>query len=225
MAEQAAKARIIKHMNADHQASLSYYLQHYAHLSARAADKALLHDISFTAMTIQTSDGGLHHVAIAPPMASWADARPRAVAMDQEARAALGLSEVAVAEYVPPRAPLHLLIIGGLLFFYGSYAALAMGYLRPGSWYWEQVLRLFPGGPESYCWVLRTIFWPVIAIHVAEAVWMEARKLKKHGVVRGTGLWWLWMIGTFIEGFGSHDRFNKLVRRKGREMENVKRQH
>jgi hypothetical protein len=84
--EAAAKERIIKHLNNDHQQSLSYYLQHFNSLSPWEASAPTLTDITFDALTFRTSSGGMSTIPLYPPMASWSEARIRTVEMDLTAR-------------------------------------------------------------------------------------------------------------------------------------------
>jgi len=46
-----------------------------------------------------------------------------------------------------------------------------------------------------------------------ECVWIQKTRLRKHGVMTGTALWWKWIVATFIEGVGSVKRFDGEVRR------------
>src|SRR5438046_6159284 len=95
----AAKARILNHMNADHQAELSHYLRHYSHLSRSAARSPKLTDISLDSITIIATNGSTYSIALTPPMASLSEARNRLIKMDQDARSALGISDIRVSEY------------------------------------------------------------------------------------------------------------------------------
>ena len=97
--DDAAKARIISHMNSSHADSLSAYLQYYNRVPLPAASKPTLVDISLSSMTICDANQKSHTVRFSPPMASFADARIRTVAMDSEARRALG---VRITAYEPP---------------------------------------------------------------------------------------------------------------------------
>lgn len=58
-----------------------------------------------------------------------------------------------------------------------------------------------------------TLFWVILAVHVLEAVWIHHSRLTRHGVATGSALWWLWVLTTFAEGFGSILRFDAEVRR------------
>jgi hypothetical protein len=225
--EEAIKARIIKHMNTEHAESLSLYLQHYCDLSPSAAENPKLTDMTYESLTIETSNASATYtIPIEPRMQSWSDVRPRVVAMDRDARAALGLpplpsdsssppSPVTVTTYDPPTAPFHLFVIFLVLWFYTGYFLLLNGTLRPGTWYWEHVMCWFPvRGAQGYKWLHMVLAGPVVGVHVAETVWMVGR-LRWYGVEVGTGLWWKWVGSTFLEGGGAHQRLGAVVRRGG----------
>lgn len=233
----AAKARIIKHMNADHQKELVHYvgclnrkeeqlidstlkLRYYAQLSPSAARSPKLEDISLKSMTISTLASGTHTIPIEPPMDSYADARLRAVSMDEKARAALGISSIQIKRFVKPTTA-NFVVMGLCVYTFTSFFLQSIGVIAPGTKAWQLIDSIFPGGAERYTWLQRTIGLPVIAIHAAEAAYMSHR-LKKHGVEIGSGLWWQWVLDNFFEGFGAHDRFGKEVKRLKVEQENKK---
>jgi Protein of unknown function (DUF2470) len=223
-------------MNTEHAESLSLYLRHYSNLSATAAENPKLVDMSYSSLTIESADGTPHEIPIEPQMQAWSDARPRVVAMERDARAALGLppleaaadehdsaaasagapAKVAVTAYDAPTAPFHVFMIGLVVFFFGGYFARRSGHwLVPGAWYWENVMVYFPlGGAEGYAWLQDKLGVPVVLLHGAETLWMVG-KLRAHKVRMGTGLWWKWVGATFLEGFGAHQRFHAVVRRGG----------
>lgn len=212
---EAAKARIIKHMNADHAESLSYYLQHYRSLSARAARGAILDDITLSAMSLRTTDNDLHQIPFNPPMTSWAEARQRTVDMDREAREALGISSIRITTYEPPRSPFQIFVFGACLFTFNVF--MFRNKIVPGTWFWEVPLQYWPGGPEWFVWIAKTIALPVVVIHLVESYMLDTTRLKKHGVERGTALWWKWVFSCFIEGYGSYQRTGAIVERKRKE--------
>ncbi len=86
--ETAMRARVLAHMNNDHQADLSLYLRHVVGLSPAAAARAQMTDADLSSMTIR-SVAGTHRVPINPPIARWSEARSRLVRMSAEAHAAL----------------------------------------------------------------------------------------------------------------------------------------
>lgn len=76
---------------------------------------------------------------------------------------------------------------------------------------------IFMGGLDAVAAVLagycKVFFCGILAIHVAECVWMQNTRLPKHSVFTGSALWWKWIAATFIEGIGSVKRFDGEVRR------------
>jgi len=211
----ASKARIIKHMNGDHQRELSHYLRHYCSLSASKARKPLLRDLDFNSMTIQTTDGAAHIVPISPPMSSWADARIRAVDMDRTARASLGISHLVVNEYQPPKLLLVPMIEVIMLMFFGM-AFQSM--IVPGTFVYEFLQKWYPGGASWALWVMNAVGGPILVIHVIEAFWMMT-KLKRFGVETGSSLWYKWVGNNLAEGITTHFRFDAIVRTLEKEAE------
>jgi Domain of unknown function (DUF2470) len=217
----AAKQRIIKHMNNDHADSLSLYLQHYGKLPARSTRGAIMTDISLSAMTFRTTDGKAHIIPLKPPMTSFAEARTRSVDMDREARSALDISSIKLTSYLPPQQPVHVIIFSLCLMAYINFATKHK--FVPGNWFHDNVLPWWPGGAESYLWAVNKVFYPMLAIHITEAVLLDRIKLRKYGVERGSLLWWKWIVSVFIEGWGSWKRIDEEVERK--RMEAEKAQH
>jgi hypothetical protein len=216
----AAKDRIIKHLNADHQKSLSYYLQHYKELSARAASKPLARDITFEALTIESVDGKSHTIPFNPPMKSWSEARMRTVEMDREARAALDISPISITAYEPPKSPAHLTVFGLCVFTFVVFVI--RNRIVEGTWFYDNVLPWYPGGPKWFLWIAKVIALPVLGIHLGEAYWLDRSRLRKHGVERGTALWYKWIASCFIEGMGCFQRIDATVKRKTLEAEKAK---
>jgi hypothetical protein len=216
----AMQQRIITHMNADHQPSLSLYLQHYLALSPRAARNPTLTSISLSSLSILTRDGKTHTIPFKPPMTSYAEARTRTVEMDREAREALGVSSIRITTFSPPKSPFHLTILFLVLLTFTIF--LTRQKIVPGTLVYDRILPYFPGGPTWFLWIANTILLPVLAIHITETVVMERTRLRKYGVERGSGLWWVWMVDCFLEGYGSFQRFDGLVEGKRREAEKAK---
>jgi hypothetical protein len=214
------KQRIISHLNADHQISLSYYLRHYAHLSSRAARSPTLTDISLSSMTLVTPSGKTHTIPLNPPMKSFAEARQRTVDMDRESRAALNISNIRITSYEPPRSPQHVIVFGLCVMTFTFFATRHK--IVPGTWFYDNVLPWFPGGPESFLSTVKRIFAPVVAIHAFEAYWLDRTRLRRYGVERGSVLWWKWIVNNFIEGFGCMQRIDRMVKRKEVEAEKAK---
>jgi len=202
--DDAAKARIISHMNSSHADSLSAYLQHYNRVPLPAASNPSMVDISLSSMTIRDANLKTHTVRFSPPMASLADARVRTVAMDTEARRALG---VRITSYQAPRRPLHLLVFG--LCAMSFVLDLTYQYIVPGTFVYDVlVVPWYPGGPEWFFWTTRMQTLPKILIHLTETFLLDRTRLSRYGVKRWSGLWWKWALSCFIEGFGTFQRID-----------------
>lgn len=204
----ASKERTMTHMNKEHTEDLSLYLRHFSGLSSSAAaDSPRMTDIDERSMTIATASGGTHVIPFSPPMASWADRRTRLVDMSMEARQALGLS--GGARFKRP-AGADLISFFGVLFYWTSWGAVRAGLVKPGTAPWRLLEAVrFPGGPAMFTWLTETIFVPVVAIHVAEAWWLDRTRLAPAGVKRLSVDWLLWMSSCFIEGVPSFLRFDR----------------
>ncbi|PBP22039.1 hypothetical protein BUE80_DR007150 [Diplocarpon rosae] len=175
--DDAARARILHHMNADHADSLSLYLQHFCHLSPAAARGGTLVALSLAAMHLRTADGRTHTIPFHPPLTTWADARARSVAMDREARAGRGRAALRITAYEPPRTLGHIAVFVTCL---GALAALATHCgIGPGTGVGDGLRRWPPGGPERGVWLARTIGWPLLAIHLCEAWNLDRTRLRR----------------------------------------------
>jgi hypothetical protein len=75
-------------------------------------------------------------------------------------------------------------------------------------------------GPQSFgarfahfCYTIQpALITSMLAIHLAEAAWMHATRLRRYNVPLLGRVWWAWMLSTFIEGFGAFQRLDALVR-------------
>lgn len=65
------------------------------------------------------------------------------------------------------------------------------------------------------------LFGLILGIHIVETVWLWKTRLSKHGVKVGSGVWWLWTLSAFFEGFGTFKRFDKEVYLAKKEMGGV----
>lgn len=230
MATKDPRARIMSHMNKEHGADLERYLRAFNGVPAPAARGAQLTDLSLTTLTIATSSSGAqqqqqqqHSVEVTPPMKSLADARERFVAMAARARERLGLGDVRVTKCAAPRG-LGLFTFLGVAFYFVSAAALAAGFLRPENpALWGVLDACFPyRGAEGFVWSVRTIALPVAVIHCAEAWHMARSRLGRYGVEIGGGVWWLWVLKTFVEGFPAFAAFDALVAEERAKKDAVK---
>ncbi|KAF5010447.1 hypothetical protein FDECE_3395 [Fusarium decemcellulare] len=215
-ADDARKTRIVTHMNQDHTREISYYLRHYAHLSASAASSPVLRDVDLNGMSIRSRDGRDHFIPFTPPLASWAETKDRIIEMAVSAREALGLSDIVITQYTLPEG-FGVIVAGSVLFYF--FCAASLSWVQPGTEAWKLLEVGFPGGPTSFRWVVDTIFWPVIGIHVFECILFD-RKLQRHGVERFSGQWLIWLVNCFIEGFPTFKRVDAIVARKQQDKNN-----
>lgn len=215
MADEAAQKRIITHMNKEHTLELSHYLRHKAGLSARAASRPWLKSITLDSMTIAA--GGLggreFPVPFTPPLTAYSEARDRLVAMEDEARAALGLADVHIDGYTPPTSAAEVVVAATIAVYGVCYATL--GAVTPANpRVWDLVQRFFPGGADEYRSVVRSIMPILLGIHVLETWYMSYARLPKYGVVTGTKTWWAWIASTMWEGFGCFTRIDRIAEEK-----------
>ncbi|KAI1004945.1 hypothetical protein K3495_g3270 [Podosphaera aphanis] len=212
--EDTTKARIMKHMNTDHAESLVLYLRHYSKLSPQTAHGAMIYEISVSSMNLRTPDSRTHTILFEPPMNSLADVRERMIEMDRTVRSALGISNIRLTRYLPPASPLHVSVFGVCLFTFVTFGMVRRGdVIVPGTFYHDHVLPWFPGGPEMFIWIAQKIALPTVAIHIAEAWYLDRTRLRKYGVERGTRLWWCWIVSCLIEGFGTFQRIDAELQR------------
>ncbi len=207
-----ARRRIITHMNKDHHDSLVRFLEHYAHVSAYSARKAKLAEFQLDSLTIVSSNGRPHVIHIAPPLKSFSKARERMVAMDQETLRGLGRSNVTVKEYIPPNSVL------GIATFVSAGTTMLCFSRRsnflPGSLLYAFILSYVPRYAQ-FCYDIQPwLFYVVVTIHLCEATWMARTRLRKHSVPMLSGLWWKWVLSTFIDGVGSFWRLDAMVKQE-----------
>ncbi|KAI9642838.1 hypothetical protein NHQ30_008572 [Ciborinia camelliae] len=208
----AIKARILKHMNADHASSLSLYLRSYCHLSPSEASNPTLLDMSLSSLTISSKSGKSHTIPLEPPMASYADARPRLVAMDGECRTALNISPYTITRYEPPKTFFHQFVFG--MCFMTMVIFATKSYIVPDTFFYDNVLPFFPGGAEMFLWISDKVAIPTIMIHVVEVIYMDRSRLAKYNIKRGSSMWWKWMASCMIEGYGSFARIDAMIKQQ-----------
>ena len=204
-----AKQRIITHMNTDHQDSLVRYLEHYGNLSSYAASNARLEDITFDSMTISTAKGENHIVAIDPPLSSWSEARPKVVAMDEEARARLKRSDITVKEYTLPNKLWQAVIMTASALTFLAFSKRSN--FLPGSLLFDYLLKYTPGFAQFCNTVQPLVIYPMVILHAGEAGHMAKSRLEKHSVPQYSLLWWKWVLSTFVEGFGAFSRLDEMI--------------
>ncbi|KAI1159383.1 hypothetical protein F5B18DRAFT_655724 [Nemania serpens] len=209
MASSDPRPRIIAHMNKDHAAELKLYLRAFNGLSPSAAADAQLTDLTLDTLSIKSASG-VHAVRISPPMKSLADARVRLVDMAARAQEQLGLSDIRVDRFSGP-AGIGLASFIGVAFYFASAAAVALGFVRPGTWVWAPLETYFPYDAAGFIWLVKAIALPVFAIHATEAWWMARSRLARYGVEVGSALWFMWVLETFVEGYPAVVRFDGFV--------------
>ena len=220
----SAQSRIISHMNADHQDSLIRYLRYYHRQSSFSARNAKLVTIDFSALTIiapaDPFSAKHYRIPIDPPLASWADARPRLVAMDKEACSTLQCSPVTVKRWVRPDG-VSAAVSSFILWVCVTFSRRAN--FLPGSFYYQYFFGFVPSF-AAFCHLIQPfLFYGVLAIHVMELFILMGPRLRKHTVRMFSGVWWLWILSNYIEGGGAVIRFDRLV--KEEEDKRAKQKH
>ncbi|KAJ9649305.1 hypothetical protein H2201_004313 [Coniosporium apollinis] len=209
--ERAMQQRIVTHMNADHRDSVVRYLEHYKGLSSFTARNARLEKMDLDSLGINCA-GKLYTIPLDPPLSSLKEARERVVQMDKDAIAGLGRSEVTIKEYRAPRG-FHAVVFGLCLFTYIAFSRRQN--VLPGSLVYDYLLKYVPGS-GYFASIQPAVLWLMVGIHLAEAVVM-ARRLGKHSVPLGSRLWWTWVVSCFVDGYGSFQRLDALVREKAKQ--------
>ncbi len=152
-------------------------------------------------------------------MKSWSEARERMVAMDQVALRGLGRSDITVKKYKRPKGFLAVVFVaaGCTIVCFSRRSN-----FLPGSRLYDSVLRHVPSFAR-FCYDIQPfLLYPVLAIHVSEAVWMETTRLEKHNVPRFSKLWWKWVLSTFVEGVGAFIRLDRIVKEETEKKEKTK---
>ena len=222
--DEATQVRIINHMNTDHQDSLIRYLRHYHHLSSFSARNANLIAIDFSALTLSTSAFSFsftktYRIPFNPPLTSWADVRPRVVAMDGEACSGLACSPITVKRYVPPHGVMALIFAASL---WTELTFCRRAHFVPGSLYYEAVFKYVPHF-AAFCHKIQPwFFYTMISLHGAQVVYVERSRLRKHTVRMMSDTWFKWLLSDFIEGFGAIFRFDRLVREEEEKKQKQK---
>ncbi|KAJ6260090.1 hypothetical protein Dda_4311 [Drechslerella dactyloides] len=214
----AARARILAHMNKDHVYDTKLYLVHYLSYPKsllRASHKSVvaLSDIQATHLTISV-DGTTKQIPLTPPMASLSDARIRLVDMTKQAESALGINRETVdidTTWIPPR-PHELLVscsmafIGYMLFFPST--------LLPGGLLHESTpLKSYP---DIAGWIYNATpfgYWTFVTFHIVEALYFVTRVLGPCWAVPGVSLpvATLWLSEVLLQGYLSFVRWDRMI--------------
>lgn len=207
----SGKDFIIKHMNADHGDSLQLYLQAYCRISASQAKGATLEDLTLSSLTLK-ANGTRYSVPIDPPMTSFNEARGRLVALHKDSLQKLGRPEVTLTEYRAPRG--HQVVIFALCAF--TYVScFSRENLLPGSFVYENLGYKFLPDFAHFVYNIQPLLFPaILGIHIFESALLAILKLKPHGVPFLSGLWFAWVASCMVEGFGTFQRINRIVKDK-----------
>lgn len=230
------KNQTLSHMNTDHRRDLRHIFLYYyrpspstpdatttaSDLLPASAPDPLMVDIDLKSITVRLPGPDTTHVIpLDPPLRAWEDRRHRLVGMTLNARQKLGVLEkeegevkVVVREYAPPRWPYDGVIFVAVLVYYFMCILLRAGYCEEGGLVGQVVEMVrFPGGLDGFRWVVKTIFVPVLGIHLTETWWLVRTRLSRFGVRANSRVWWLWVGSVFIEGAMAFKRFDLLVER------------
>lgn len=220
----AAAARIIAHMNGDHQDSLVRYLEHYHGLSSFSASNAHLVDVSLGHLLISTNatkkpakgttqpaGSTSYTIPLDPPMKSWSEARQRFADMDHECQRALGRKDITLKQYLAPQGFQVVVTIVCLVTFATLHRRANLSPdTAPQSL--KPLLERFPRIAE-YLWRIQPrVFRPLVAIHTGEAIYMHFSRLRPLSVPTGSPLWMKWIASTLIGGFGNMQRVDGWVK-------------
>lgn len=217
--DSATRARIKTHMNTSHRDSLSLFLQHYCDVPSSSTTPAstTLDTVTLNSLII-FSQGKRYYIPLHPPMSSFSEVRPRMKAMHNESLRGLKISDVKITTYVPPQGLLQKSTFVVVLLTMFSFSRSAN--FVPGALFYE---TFGLGYVPNFAWFCRTIQpWLItfmVMIHAAEASYMASTRLQRHRVRRWSRLWWMWMGSCFIEGFGSFQRIDRMIKEKEKEME------
>ncbi|PWY82907.1 integral membrane protein [Aspergillus heteromorphus CBS 117.55] len=219
MADRSPIAFTITHMNANHQDSLSAYLQVYCDVSARAAQSARLEDISLSDLVIRTThDNTRYTVPLSPPMQSFSESRTRLVAMHKECLARLGRSDITITTYRRPEGKeifLFALCVSAYVAFWHR------GNFLPGAWVYETVGLAAVPGFARVCYKAQPLVLAILGgSHVVEASLLTVKRLRRYGVPVLSWVWCAWVVSNLIEGFTVWMRFDRVVKE-----ERAKREH
>lgn len=210
----AIQTRIKTHMNTSHRDSLSLFLQHYCNLppSSASPNSTTLETLTLDSL-ILSSNNKRYHIPLHPPLSSFSfpgEIRQRMKEMHEQCLHALDLSSVKITHYRPPETAIQKLTF--LVVAMTLLAFCRRSNFIPGSLFYQTFRLGYVPNFASFCRTIQPWLLPgILAIHVGEVVWMARTRLRRHGVRRWSGLWWMWVGTCFIEGWGSFQRIDGMV--------------
>ncbi|KAH7116733.1 integral membrane protein-like protein [Dendryphion nanum] len=218
--EAAARERIIKHMNADHQDSIQRYLEVTEKPWFYELPSARMTDISLSQMKFTYGNGKNAVIPFDPPLKSLREARERVVQLDKDALQSLNRSSIPIKTFIPPTAhPVHLFNFTQCFITYVVFSR--AGNLEPGSLLYDNLLFRLPAF-AALCLSIRPYLISImVLIHAFETVLMM-RKLNRHGLRPLDKNWWLWVGTCFVEGITSFRRLDGWINERRKEKESKK---
>lgn len=205
-----SKDFIIKHMNADHGASLEIFLQAFNDVSRGDAHGAQMEDLGLGNLIIR-ANGTRYSVPIDPPMKDFTETRSRMVTLHKDSLQKLGRSDVMLTKYIPPHGFLQILVFGLCLFTYVS--CFRRSNLLPGSFVYEYLGYKYVPDFAYFVYTIQPLLLSLmVAIHIFECTLLTFTKLKPHGVPVFSGLWFVWTASCFIEGAGAFQRIGQFAK-------------
>ena len=134
------------------------------------------------------------------------------VQLVNESLKGLDRSEITVTTYRRPRG-FHLVVFTVVVLTVAAFYRRKN--FQPGqSMLYDRLLVHVPGF-ANFCYAVQPLVISLmLLIHAFEASVMAWTRLRRHGVGFFTGLWWVWMVSCFIEGFGAFQRFDGIVERE-----------
>ncbi len=219
--ETAIRTRITTHLNTAHRDSLSLFLRHYCKLPAHSAtaSSTTIETLNRDSL-ILTSHGKRYYIPLQPALSSLsspAATRQRLKQMHNECLRGLDLSDIKITTYRPPKTLIHRITFLAVVLTMLSFSRRA--HFLPESLFYETLRLDFVPRFAWFCLTIQPwLITAMLGIHVTETVWMARTRLRRHGVERWSRLWWIWVGSCFIEGVGSFQRIDGMVRDKEEEI-------
>lgn len=233
--DNAAKQRIVNHMNADHTDSVRMhlvftspilevdsrkkirrYLEAFSRKSVYQTRNARMTDVTLNDMKFECG-GQQITIAFDPPLKSYRETRERVVQLDKDALRILQRSDIAITKYIPPWVRLgHLFNFTQCVVVWVLYSRAA--HFKPGSLPYDLVLYRVPRFANFSLTIQPLLMVIMLVIHLFE-VGLMIRKLGRHGLTLFDGMLWAWSASAFIEGFTSFWRLNTFIAAKKQEKE------
>ena len=136
-------------------------------------------------------------------MKSLRDARERLAGMDTASLKGLSRSDIRVTGYEPPQG-LEWVVFSAVILTLLAYCKRSN--FLPGSWLHDNLLSSLPTFTRFSYNIQPLVFYGMLVVHSVEATFMATSRLTKHSVPMFGGLWWGWVISTFVDGILSFRR-------------------